>query len=411
VLVNESPNPGDQTNPDEDLPPDGPSGETDGPDVDIVPPDIPPAPPLPPTFNLHFNANGGKLNPASPASQSLTAGEKASRPANPSRSGYDFASWNAAPDGSGQTWLFLPSNDATPMPARDQTLYAIWNKKTPGPGPGPEPGTDPEPEPPIIIPPDDDKPIPPIDPVTPVVPDKPGDDDSGGGTGGDTGGGGNSGGGSGGGNGGGGTGGGGLSPLPTDEGAGGVIDKISENPVKPINDTIAHKPANPARGDARAQTLNRLKALNVPTMQIGGLEIPLFGPAGFATWALVNLLLALVCLRAGLSAAGLAWVEKSNRYSEQTTTADAASPTAAAERERKFRDRLRILSAAVGILSLAVFFITENIHNLMVLVDIWTWLMLVITLAQALILRRAFRKRSGDVDGRSVKKAALTTAK
>jgi cobalamin synthase len=168
-------------------------------------------------------------------------------------------------------------------------------------------------------------------------------------------------------------------------------------------------------------------------MQIGGLEIPLFGPAGFATWALVNLLLALVCLIAGLSAAGLAWVERSNRYPEQTTATYATGPTGAtaataatrttkterttanaAERERKFRDKLRILSAAVGILSIAVFFLTENIHNLMVFVDIWTWLMLAISLAQALILRRAFKKRSGGeggVDGSSVKKAALTTAK
>jgi cobalamin synthase len=156
----------------------------------------------------------------------------------------------------------------------------------------------------------------------------------------------------------------------------------------------------------------------------------LFGPAGFATWALVNLLLALICLIAGFSAAGLAWVEKNNRYPEQTTAAYATTATAVAgttetttkteraaaneaARERRFRSRLKLISAAIGILSIAVFFLTENIHNLMVLVDIWTWLMLAITLAQALILRRAFKRRSGGdgLDGSKVKKAALTTAK
>jgi hypothetical protein len=356
------------------------------------------------------------------------------------------------------------------MPADNQTLYAIWNTKTQGPDPGSGPGTDPNP--PIIIPPDE--PEVPTTPTTPTTPEDPGtsggDDgsgdtggNSGGGTGGgSTGGGGNTGSTDGSNTGTGGTNGGGLNPPQTNAPTEPPASQLTENSQPSINDNTARTPANNtnANGDARAQTLNQLKALNIPTVQIGGLEIPLFGPAGFAIWALVNLLLALICLIAGFSAAGLAWVEKSNRYPEQTgatgaTGARAATRTTettkteraaaneavnskpakagefshgafqpfaknangdrrAAARERKFKDRLRLISAAVGILSIAVFFLTENIHNLMVFVDIWTWLMLAITLAQALILRRAFKKRSGGeggVDGSNVKKAALTTAK
>ena len=70
---------------------------------------------------LNYSANGGTGAPISQISYAFAAVELPSQ--EPTRSGYRFASWNSAIDGSGSS--YSPGGTVT-MPAGDLTLYAQW---------------------------------------------------------------------------------------------------------------------------------------------------------------------------------------------------------------------------------------------------------------------------------------------
>ena len=85
------------------------------------------------TYILKFDLNGAVGTP--PSSQSILSGSFAMKPENPKRAGYEFSNWNTARDGSGIEWEFgiervainqKNNNFATPMPAKEITLYAQW---------------------------------------------------------------------------------------------------------------------------------------------------------------------------------------------------------------------------------------------------------------------------------------------
>lgn len=78
-----------------------------------------------PTFELSFNLNGGTSSPIS--SQTLEAGTLAQQPNPPTRSGYEFDSWNTQSDGLGTSWNFATSM----MPSQNITLYAQWKQNQP----------------------------------------------------------------------------------------------------------------------------------------------------------------------------------------------------------------------------------------------------------------------------------------
>ena len=70
------------------------------------------------TFTVQFESNGG----SAVESQTVSYGEKATKPANPTKSGYTFANWYE------DSILVTPFNFNTPITS-DWTLYAKW---TPG---------------------------------------------------------------------------------------------------------------------------------------------------------------------------------------------------------------------------------------------------------------------------------------
>ncbi len=72
-----------------------------------------------PTYTVTFNSNGG--SDVSPKTQTVNAGDKATKPADPTRDGYDFTGWKKDGDTS-----FFDFN--TPINA-DITLSAEWKEK------------------------------------------------------------------------------------------------------------------------------------------------------------------------------------------------------------------------------------------------------------------------------------------
>ncbi len=83
---------------------------------------IPPS--VPPTFTVTFTSNGG----SAVASQSITAGNSATTPPPPTRSGYSFAGWYT------DAGLTSPFSFSTTIVA-DMTLYAGWTVTAPPPIP------------------------------------------------------------------------------------------------------------------------------------------------------------------------------------------------------------------------------------------------------------------------------------
>ena len=83
------------------------------------------APPVEKTFTVTFDSNGG----SAVASQTVKEGEKAAKPANPTRDGYTFEGWFA------DEALKTAYDFNTPVTS-DITLYASWDRRSSGGGGG-----------------------------------------------------------------------------------------------------------------------------------------------------------------------------------------------------------------------------------------------------------------------------------
>lgn len=138
---------------------------TSAPDPGPSPSPDPEPEPSAETYTVRFDANGGD---GSMAEQEAERDEAWTVPECAFvREGFEFAGWNAAPDGSGAS--YAPGDEATNLAEAGATavLYAQW-AETPDPGPEPEPGPDPDPEP---APEPDPEPDPTPDPAPAPDPD------------------------------------------------------------------------------------------------------------------------------------------------------------------------------------------------------------------------------------------------
>ena len=75
-----------------------------------------------PTVSVSFDVNGGDVA-TQPADQSIPAGGYATKPTDPTRTGYTFLGWSTVQDGSGGLWDF--TTDTVPFQP-SVTLYAQW---------------------------------------------------------------------------------------------------------------------------------------------------------------------------------------------------------------------------------------------------------------------------------------------
>jgi len=121
---------------------------------------------------------------------------------------------------------------------------------------------------------------------------------------------------------------------------------------------------------------------STPIFTVGGAEIPLFGKAGLPVWALLNFVLgmlgAVLALITGL-------VARYNRKDEELRKDEGINEQA----KRMRTAALVVIGAAVA--AAILFFLTQDMTNLMVLVDIWTVahaiLMVVIIIGMIVVMR------------------------
>lgn len=89
-------------------------------------------PTTPTGLDITFDANGGKWEDSSDAKTATTGSDgklaAADIPANPTREGYTFASWNTKEDGKGET-----KDPASVVFTEVTTLYAQWTQNSPTP--------------------------------------------------------------------------------------------------------------------------------------------------------------------------------------------------------------------------------------------------------------------------------------
>jgi hypothetical protein len=182
-----------------------------------------------------------------------------------------------------------------------------------------------------------------------------------------------------------------------------------EAAADPLPEADAGNPAEEAAQAQRAETLNALRGLDIPTMGIGNLEVPLFGPAGFATWAFLNLVLALLCLIGGFWSALSLWLNRNKGAAGARAKADGEAMRAADEKLARARVGGKALAVATGIGATVFFLLTEDLSNLMVLADSLTWISALIAAFEAATLRFAFAKARRKTD--SGAGGAMTFAK
>ncbi len=127
---------------------------------------------------------------------------------------------------------------------------------------------------------------------------------------------------------------------------------------------------------------------------------PLAEPtAGGPAWALVNLIIAVLCTV--FSILLLAFLFTRNQKRDETAEERARRMAAEAARGEDARDTVRnkksglvwrIIAIITGVAAPIVFFLTENMRNPMIIVDMWTLVMaliLVVQVAAMLVLKRA----------------------
>jgi uncharacterized repeat protein (TIGR02543 family) len=308
-------------------------------------------------YQLAFDLNGG--GSATPATQSLRAGDLAAAVADPTRSEHAFLGWNTNRNGGGSMWNF-PS---TRMPARDVTLYAQWRDNgtpvtpdppatpTPAPGPGPSANPGPSPSP-------DASPNPgPTPSATPVVPAT-------------------------------------VTNSPPS----------APPPSAPPPDTLGSPTVVESPVDngpmTQEEALRQIRNAGVPTTTIGNKEVPLYGLDGTPVWALLNLILMIGGMILAVMVPVVALVRQSDyKHNERKRAAAGENGRDDQEETRAIhRPLMMILTIVLGAAGIAAFILTENMNNLMVILDRWTILMAVLFAAGVLATVFTFRRKKDDGD-------------
>ncbi|MCL1918563.1 MAG: InlB B-repeat-containing protein, partial [Peptococcaceae bacterium] len=158
-------------------------------------------------------------------------------------------------------------------------------------------------------------------------------------------------------------------PTPTPEPLNPSHSANNTNNTKPVAST-----PNKSTKVLRQETLDQIKETTVPIAKIGGTEIPLTGLPGMAVWALVNLILCVLGIFVGVFAIYRARQRK-NEYQNPKDMERYQEIGEQREEQHKRKQRRNILlitAIGMSILGVIVFMITENMMNLMVLVDYWT---------------------------------------
>jgi uncharacterized repeat protein (TIGR02543 family) len=119
--------------------------------------------------------------------------------------------------------------------------------------------------------------------------------------------------------------------------------------------------------NANEQTLENIRANGIPTIKIGGQDVPLSGFGYSGVWSMLDLfLLTLIILLAVYSMARLVISNKKNPSKRHLV--------------------FNIAVPALALIAFVVFVLTENIGSLMVIFDTWSVMMALIIIAQVILI-------------------------
>jgi uncharacterized repeat protein (TIGR02543 family) len=157
---------------------------------------------------------------------------------------------------------------------------------------------------------------------------------------------------------------------------------------------VVPNPVVPEEVTYEVSVLNAAREAGIPVLGIGDGGIPLFGPKGFNTWALMDLIIALAgMIVAIITLVGMivALVRRRNRLEE---TGHFEAEDTDAEKDRKKRRLVfRTCSLVPAIIGVGIFLLTQNTSHTMVLVDQWTIVLALIFAAQCLMARFRHEKK------------------
>ena len=311
------------------------------------------------------------------------------------RAGHTFLGWSETKSAAKADSKYAPLSSSRTN--ADLTLYAVW-KANPAPPEPPAPPAVP-PGPLVTPPPSVEPPEPPVEPPVvppgpPVVP--PGVDQPG------------------------------VEPpiVPP------TVNPPSPPPVNPPVDLPAEQPINPpvsppvTQASTPQEVLGQIMESGMPSMNVGGMSIPLAAGTGLhhLVWALVNLILAIagavLVIAAILRSRGQKNREEeyvgsgyiSELKEHEGHNGDVSimshgdiietSPLCPEDEEREQENKRRpgwlAILTVMGIVGVIVFILTEDMTRLMVLVDNWTIVNAIIFIIALISYRYAFKREKED---------------
>jgi len=153
-------------------------------------------------------------------------------------------------------------------------------------------------------------------------------------------------------------------------------------------------------------TLELLLEADVPTITIGAQEIPLFGGPGFRhlVWALWNLILSI----AGFVLAVMMGIRMLLHKRKEKKDREQAEVYYENEEKEERRNRLLFILAVpiLAIIAIVLFLLTQDMSQLMVMVDLWTITHAVLFVGGLIGYIFAFKKQTDEDYDEETKQSA-----
>jgi len=311
------------------------------------------------------------------------------------RAGYTFVGWAKSKGAITADSNYKPLSTSETL--SDITLYAVW-KAIPAPPPPPVTPPPPEAPPPSVTPPVTPPTEPPEPPVVPpgppVVP--PGVEPPG------------------------------VDPPVVPP----TVNPPSPPPVNPPVDQPTGQPISPPANPSVTtestpqEVLGQIMESGMPSMNVGGMSIPLAAGAGLhhLVWALVNLILAIAGVVLVIAAilrsrgqknreeeyVGSGYISELKEHEGHNGDVSImshgdiieTSPLCPEDEEREQENKRRpgwlAILTVMGIVGVIVFILTEDMTRLMVLVDNWTIVNAIIFIIALISYRYAFKREKED---------------
>jgi RsiW-degrading membrane proteinase PrsW (M82 family) len=142
-------------------------------------------------------------------------------------------------------------------------------------------------------------------------------------------------------------------------------------------------------GTPDVSVLEQLENAGVPLITVGNSKTPLFAGSGYNVWALLNLIL---CI-AGAAIAVFTVLRFMKNRSDERNEEDFVYRDEEDGNEKRRRPGWLVASFILGIAGVLVFIFTQDMNNLMVLIDTWTIVNVAILIIEIIAARVTFKEK------------------